>query len=93
MASEKGTSFGDSRRSRSVHMAQLTKLYKDLEKNMISYDNEKRVKLLYEKLCEKFEQFKASHSLCMDTCTQPEIRERLETSFDSCEKNLSESQE
>lgn len=60
---------------------------------MISYDNEERVKQLYEKLCERFEQFKASHSLCMDTCTQPEVRESLETSFDSCEQNLSEFRE
>lgn len=93
MASEIGTSFGDLKRSRSVHMAQLTKLYKDLEKNMISYDNEERVKQLYEKLCERFEQFKSSHSLCMDMCTQPEVRESLEARFDSCEQNLSEFRE
>lgn len=88
MASEIGTSFGDLKRSRSVHMVQLTKLYKDLEKNMISYDNEERVKQLYEKLCERFEQFKASHSLCLDACTQPEVRESLEASLTAVNRTL-----
>ena len=45
----------------SVHLAQLTNLYNELEKNMSSYDNVEEVKLLYCKLCDRFEQFKSVH--------------------------------
>ena len=58
----------------SVHLAQLTNLYNEFEKNMSSYDNVEKVKLLYGKLCDRSEEFKSVHLhgslllLVLDVC-------------------------
>lgn len=62
------------------------------KKPTISYDNEEDVKQFYNKLCERFEQFKSSHLRCLDICTQPEVRE-METNVDSCWQNFNEFRE
>lgn len=44
--------------TRRTHAGQLTKLYNKLERNMITYDNVDTVNALFDKLCERFKQFK-----------------------------------
>ena len=81
------------KRTRSSNLAQLTKLYKELERNMITYDNADIVKELYCKLTERFEQFANVHAQCVDLCTQPEVVETLELNFISCKENFDEFRE
>ncbi|CAC5402358.1 unnamed protein product [Mytilus coruscus] len=82
--------FGDVKRTRSTNLAQLTKLYKELEKNLISYENVEHVKQLYSKLCENFEQFKLAHLQCLDLCTQSEVIANLEVNYERCHENFVE---
>ncbi|CAC5389636.1 unnamed protein product [Mytilus coruscus] len=82
--------FGDVKRTRSTNLAQLTKLYKELEKNLISYENVEHVKQLYSKLCERFEQFKLAHLQCLDLCTQSEVIANLEVNYERCHENFVE---
>ena len=49
------------KRARSAQIAQLTKLYSELEKFMVSYDNTENVKRVYGKLCDRLDQFKSAH--------------------------------
>ena len=81
------------KRTRSSNLAQLTKLYKELERNMMTYDNADIVKELYCKLMERFEQFANVHAQCVDLCTQPEVVETLELNFISCKENFDEFRE
>ena len=60
---------------------------------MSSYDNVKNVKLLYGKLCDRFEQFKSVHLQCLDLCTESDATNKLEQNFDSCQKNFVEFQD
>ncbi|CAG2211236.1 unnamed protein product [Mytilus edulis] len=78
------------KRTRSTNLAQLTKLYKELEKNLISYENVEHVKQLYSKLCERFEQFKLPHLQCLDLCTQSEVIANLEVNYERCHENFVE---
>ncbi|CAC5361141.1 unnamed protein product [Mytilus coruscus] len=84
--------FGDVKRTLSTNLAQLTKLYKELEKNLISYENVEHVKQLhvYSKLCERFEQFKLAHLQCLDLCTQSEVIANLEVNYERCHENFVE---
>ncbi|CAG2256055.1 unnamed protein product [Mytilus edulis] len=82
--------FGDVKRTRSTNLAQLTKLYKELEKNLISYENVEHAKQLYSKLCERFEQFKLAHLQCLDLCTQSEVIANLEVNYERCHENFVE---
>ncbi|CAG2248269.1 unnamed protein product [Mytilus edulis] len=82
--------FSDVKRTRSTNLAQLTKLYKELEKNLISYENVEHAKQLYSKLCERFEQFKLAHLQCLDLCTQSEVIENLEVNYERCHENFVE---
>ena len=61
----------------SVHLAQLANLYNELETYMSSYDNVENVKLLYGKLCDRFEQFKSVHLQCLDLCTESDVTNKL----------------
>ena len=81
------------KRTRSSNLAQLTKLYKELEKKMVSYDNMEFVNKLYGKLCERFQQFNDVHAQCVDLCTQPEVVETLELNYISCKENFDEFRE
>ena len=81
------------KRTRSSNLAQLTKLYKELEKKMVSYDNMEFVKELYGKQCERFAQFSDVHAQCVDLCTQPEVVETLELNYISCKENFDEFRE
>ena len=81
------------KRTRSSNLAQLTKLYKELERNMMTYDNANIVKDLYCKLTERFKQFANVHAQCVDLCTQPEVVETLELNFISCKENFDEFRE
>ena len=81
------------KRTRSSNLAQLTKLYKELERNMMTYDNAEIVKELYCKLMERFEQFANVHAQSVDLCTQPEVVETLELNFISCKENFDEFRE
>ena len=85
--------FVSLKRSRSANGAQLTKLYNELEKSMMSYNNIEEVKLLNNKLCERFEHFKSVHLQCLDLCAQPEVVADLEANFESCLKNFEEFRE
>ncbi|VDI77608.1 Hypothetical predicted protein [Mytilus galloprovincialis] len=82
--------FSDVKRTRSTNLAQLTKLYKELEKNLISYENVEHAKQLYSKLCERFEQFKLAHLQCLDLCTQSEVIANLEVNYERCHENFVE---
>ncbi|CAC5384825.1 unnamed protein product [Mytilus coruscus] len=55
---------------------------------MISRDNVEAVKTLNNKLCDRYEQFKAIHSEFLDFCSSSDIIETLEMNFDSSQKNL-----
>ncbi|VDI68565.1 Hypothetical predicted protein [Mytilus galloprovincialis] len=81
------------RRQRTTNLSQLTKLYNELEKKMISRDNKETVKNLYVKLCDRFEEFKTAHMNCLDLCPDVHVVETLEMNFDSCQKNLKEFRE
>ena len=81
------------KRTRSSNLAQLTKLYKELERNMMTYDNADIVKELYCKLMERFEQFANVHAQCVDLCTKLEVVENLELNFISCKENFDEFRE
>ncbi|XP_060584000.1 uncharacterized protein LOC132740165 [Ruditapes philippinarum] len=85
--------FVSVKRSKSANGAQLTKLYNELEKSMMSYNNIEEVKLLKNKLCERFEHFKSVHLQCLDLCAQPEVVADLEANFESCLKNFEEFRE
>ena len=85
--------FSNRKRARSAHLGQLTKLYNELEKCMSSYENIESVKLLYEKLCVRFEQFKSEHLICLDLCTEPETINGLKQGFDRSETNFVEFQD
>ena len=74
--------LGGAKRALSAQIALLTKLYNELEKILISYDNMENVKQLYGKLCDRFEEFKSEHLLCLDLCAEPGAANELEQSFD-----------
>ena len=78
------------KRTRSSNLAQL---YKELERNMMTYGNADIVKELYCKLTKRFEQFANVHAQCVDLCTQPEVVETLELNFISCKENFEEFRE
>ena len=53
--------FTSAKCARSAQIAQLTKLYRELENFMVSYDNIENVKRVYGKLCDRLDQFKSAH--------------------------------
>ena len=61
--------YEESRKKRTVNLSQLTKLYNELETKMISRDNVENVKILFTKLCDRYEHFKAAHLEFLDFCT------------------------
>ncbi|CAG2248710.1 unnamed protein product [Mytilus edulis] len=85
--------YEESRKKRTVNLSQLTKLYNELETKMISRDNVETVKILFTKLCDRYEHFKAAHLECLDFCTNSDIIETLEINFDSSQKNFIEFRE
>ena len=66
------------KRARSAQIAQLTKLYSELENFMVSYDNIEDVKRVYGKLCDRFDQFKSAHLQCLDLCKEPDAQNELQ---------------
>lgn len=86
-------SFESMKKQRSTNLAQLTKLYNELERKMSSRENAEIVKNLYNKLCDRFEQYKNSHLECLDVCTDEQVMETLEMNFDSSKKNYVEFRE
>ena len=85
--------FNSCKRLRSTQMAQMTKLYTELEKQMISRTNVDQVKCLFEKLCDKFELFKTAHLECLDACSDSGIIDSLEVTYRSCQNNFIEFRE
>ncbi|CAG2227643.1 unnamed protein product [Mytilus edulis] len=75
--------FSDVKRTRSTNSAQLTKLYKELEKNLISYENAEHAKQLYSKLCERIRD-RFSQYIASEKSHEEEIPEESDTvSIDS----------
>ena len=91
----KDEDFLSRNRVRSANLSQLTKLYNELERNMCSFDNNDNdyVRSLYNKLMERFDQFKSAHLQCLDLCTETVVANILIEHFDSCQKNFIEFQE
>ena len=85
--------FSVVRRIRTSKLAQMTKLYNELGKKMVSRENTEIVKNLYVTLYDRFEHFKTAHMECLDICADLDIVETLEMNFDSCKKNLMEFRE
>ena len=85
--------FTSAKRARSAQIAQLTKLYSELENFMVSYDNIENVKHIYGKLCDRFDQFKSAHLQCLDLCTEPDAQNELQHSFEKHQTNFVEFQE
>ncbi|KAH3721103.1 hypothetical protein DPMN_064019 [Dreissena polymorpha] len=44
-------------------------------------ENIDHVKVLYQKLCERFEQFKNAHLQCLEMCSVPDVAENLEPMY------------
>ncbi|KAH3808783.1 hypothetical protein DPMN_137142 [Dreissena polymorpha] len=82
--------FVDNKRKRSTQKALMTKLYNELEKNMMSRDNIDHVKVLYQKLCERLEQFKNALLQCLELCSVPDFAENLELTYGNCLQNFVE---
>ena len=57
---------------------------------MSSYDNKDNVVSLYNKLKERFDQFKSAHLQRLDTCADTDTANTLIDHFGSCQKNLVE---
>ncbi|XP_052229903.1 uncharacterized protein LOC127843992 [Dreissena polymorpha] len=72
---------------------QLTKIYRQLEEQMLSRENSETVKELYEKLKELFETFKKSHMDCLDNYHSADEIESYEQSYCACKENFNEFQE
>lgn len=85
--------FVSAKRSRSAHLAQLTKTYNELERQMLFEDNSEGVKQLYKNLCDRFQVFKDAHFLCLESYDDPSIVELLETNFLSQKRNFEEFRE
>ena len=79
--------FTSAKRARSAQMAQLTKLFSDLENFTVSYDNIENVKRLYGKICDRFDQFKSAHLQCLDLCAEPDAQNDLQQSFEKKTSN------
>ena len=89
----KDEDFLSRKRVRSANLSQLIKLYNELERNMSSFDNNDYVLSLYNRLMERFDQFKSAHLQCLDLCTETDVANILIEHFDSCQKNFVEFQE
>ncbi|XP_060560451.1 uncharacterized protein LOC132720344 [Ruditapes philippinarum] len=82
--------FPDAMKSRTAHLSQLTKTFNELERLMLSSENYDKVHEIYNKLCEKYEHFKAAHILCIDMCEDTEKLNSMESNFTSQVKNIAE---
>jgi len=80
--------FNSCKRLRSTQMAQMTKLYTELETQIIPRTNVDQVKCLFEKLCDKFELFKTAYLECLDACSDSGIIDSLEATYRSCQYKL-----
>ncbi|KAH3792398.1 hypothetical protein DPMN_145894 [Dreissena polymorpha] len=80
--------FVESKRKRSTQKALMTKLYNELEKNILSRDNIDHVKVLLQKLCERFEQFKNAHVRCLELCSVPDVAANFELTYKNCIQNF-----
>jgi hypothetical protein len=87
------TDFISARKTRTTHLSQLTKIYNEIEKQMVSYENTEKVKELYDRLCNRYELFKTVHLQCMDLCKDTETFETLENSYVSQQNNFVECNE
>ena len=55
------TNFTEAKKSRTAHLSQLTRLYKELDKQLLSHENSEKAKGIFERLCDRYEQFKSAH--------------------------------
>ena len=85
--------FETAKKQRSTQLAQLTRLYKDLEKHMVDKENKEKVNELYKSLCSRYEQFKTAHFACLDKCENSSVIDSLEESFKSQRENFDEFRE
>ena len=60
---------------------------------MLSLDNVEDVKQLYNKLQDRFEQFKVTHMQCLEVIPQTDVIKNLEKSYESHRENFIEFQE
>ena len=81
------------KRVRAGYLGQLTKMYRQLEEQMLSRENSETIKELYGKLKALFETFKKSHMDCLDNCQSADKIESYEQSVCTCEENFKEFQE
>ncbi|KAH3797743.1 hypothetical protein DPMN_151329 [Dreissena polymorpha] len=81
------------KKSRDAHLGQLTKLYKELEIQMLSPENTIRVRELFGRLCDKYEEFKTAYFQYFVLCEDPETKVALQKSFESCKTNFVELKE
>lgn len=82
--------FTDAMKSRTVHLSQLTKIYNELERLMMSTENCKKVNDVYIKLCDRYELYKTAYLQCVDLCEDSAKIESLETNFTSQVQNFAE---
>lgn len=87
---DSNTNFTEVRRLRTTHQSQLTKLYNDIEKKLVTYDNVDIVKTSAKKVHERFHSFQEAHLQCLDKCSDSQMTETLENNFDSCKRNYEE---
>ena len=80
--------FEKAKKQRSTQLAQLTRLYKDLENHMVDKENKEKVNELYKSLCSRYEQFKTAHFACLDKCENSSVIDSLEESFKSQRENF-----
>ncbi|KAH3813181.1 hypothetical protein DPMN_141633 [Dreissena polymorpha] len=85
--------FSTLKRARTTQLAQMTRLYNNLEKNIFNYDNVEKENQLYSKLCSRFEQFKTAHLQILDVCEDSDALDNLEKNYESCKTNFTEFRE
>ncbi|KAH3751190.1 hypothetical protein DPMN_185739 [Dreissena polymorpha] len=80
-------------RVRAGYFGQLTKIYGQLEEQMLSRENSETIKELYGTLKELFVTFKQSYMDCLDNCQSADKIESYEQSVCACKENFKEFQE
>ncbi|KAH3781027.1 hypothetical protein DPMN_158852 [Dreissena polymorpha] len=60
---------------------------------MMSRDNIDRVNVLFQKLCERFDQLKNTYFQCLELCSVPDVANNLELTYEHCLQNCVEFRE
>ena len=78
------------KKSKSGHEGHMTRLYSDLETQMVSVDNLETVQNLFGKLCHQVEQYKSVHLEIIGRNEDPSALSEMEAKYDSALKNFAE---